>query len=142
MGVTRLSARLDRLESGGGGAHYVPPPEAFVFYAGPRDPVAIMRALGLDPMERLMVQVLAEGCGPNDPPRLADEVKLGGRAGMTNAQRKFAEDAGRGYPSGRAWGFYWASGGKGWTLDQGETPFDEHGERQWFREFDCGESVG
>jgi len=139
--MTRLSARVDRLEGGGKDAACTPAPEAFVIYAGPRDPATIVRSLGLDEMERLMVQVLAEGCGPNDPPRLADEVKLGGRAGMTNAQRTFVEDAGRGYPSGRAWGFYWASGGKGWILDQGETPFDEHGERQWFRELDCGGPV-
>ncbi|MFP5328871.1 MAG: hypothetical protein ACLGHC_01870 [Alphaproteobacteria bacterium] len=117
--MSRLSTRLEKLESGGDGAAYVPAPAAFVRYAGPRDPGAIVRALGLDGTDRLMVSVLAEGSGPDDPPRLVDEVTHSGHSGMTKAQGKFVDDVSRAYQRGGAWSFYWQRDGGGWRLDQG-----------------------
>jgi hypothetical protein len=126
--MRKLATRLDRLE--GGSPQREPIPEAFVFYAGPRDdPAAIVRALSLEGHARLLVKVLADGSDAT--PRLAAPVLVGGRCEMTSEHRAFVDAAGRGHARGTAWSFFWDRGQKGWALA-----------REYFREFDCAAVTG
>lgn len=127
--MTALRKRVESLEAGGA-AGYTPVPEAFVLFAGPREPAAIVSALGLEDMERVQASVVARDYDPVDPPRLVDEVQYGGRCGMTAAQRSLVQTSCMAAGTGEAWTFYWERGGSGWLLDKSVPG--------WFREFECG----
>lgn len=126
----RLTERVSKLEAGMGGPAS-PAPYGGIAYAGVRDPVTIMRALGLDGIAAASFNVLPVGAEPNDPPRLVGELTSGGRGGMGDELQAFSQEAYRHVGTGTAWSFYWRRGGKGFVLDQTGAP------DAWFRDYDC-----
>lgn len=124
-----LNLRIAKLEEHTASGAYVPAPEGGVYFAGPRDPVAIMRALGLQDVRCATIDVLTRGQSPDAPPRLAGSLTKSGRAGMSEEFRLFAPLACCAFPSGEAWSFHWEKGGRGWIMD--ETADD------YIRYYDC-----
>lgn len=120
-----IKGRIERLEQQRRnttvGAH--PSPAAGVIFAGERDPVAIVHALGLEHMGDLMVQVLPEG-SPDDPPRLVGPLSERGASRQcpehAELRRRFA---------GAGWSFQWRCGQTGFVLDW-STP-------SGVREYEC-----
>jgi hypothetical protein len=109
--------RVGRLETRAVGV-WVPEPEGAVLYDGPRDPVAIVRMLGLEDMEAVMLDVLTVGAVSGQPPLLVGgTLTKSGRAGMSAEFRAvdplICQHAG----SGASWGLYWQRGGRGFVYD-------------------------
>ena len=122
--MRNLQNRVGRLEGPAKGA-WVPAPEGAVMYAGKRDPDAIVRALGLDHMPEVALEVLSVGAVPGEPPELVGgKLTKSGRFGMFDELRAFDEKARGHFLTGAAWSLHWWRGGKWWALDNtGDGPF-------------------
>jgi hypothetical protein len=89
-----------------------------------------MRALGLDHLPEVGIQVLSVGVDPNDPPRLAgDTLTETGRYGMSREFQLFAPEACRHAGSGGSWCFHWHRGSRGFVMDKSAE--------EWVRYFEC-----
>ncbi len=121
--MSRLSERVKKLEGPESGAWF-PGPEGVVLYDGPRDGEAIVKALGLDHLDQVTLEVCSEvnaaRAVTGASPKLVTELTEGGRQGMCPEFRKWAGECGRYFGSGQAWTICWMknSTGKGFTLDR------------------------
>ncbi len=114
--MSRLAERVKKLE-GPKSKPWYPAPEGVVLYDGPRDGLAIVKALGFDHMEEVTLEVCSEVNGaqavPGAPPKLVTQLTEGGRQGMCPEFRKWAGESGRYFVGGQAWSIIWKRDAKG-----------------------------
>lgn len=110
-----LRNRIERVEDRSGARSCGPAPAGGVIYSGPRDPVAIIHALGLGDMPQGMLDVLDDGA--TSAPRLVGPLSESGAYGRCREHAELRSQVSQRAHSGGGWGFQWRHGRTGFVMD-------------------------